>query len=148
MTVTPTAKFREMLQTNRLLALPGVYDGITARLSEQRGFKAIYMTGAGTSMSFGFPDFGLLTMTEMAGRAGTIARSVGIPLIADADTGYGNELNVTRTIREYERGGVAGRRVCGRNIRRRDGDGNDNGDHVGRRHGRRALLRGDGRNRC
>jgi 2-methylisocitrate lyase-like PEP mutase family enzyme len=66
------------------------------------------MTGAGTSMSFGFPDFGLLTMTEMAGRAGTIARSVGIPLIADADTGYGNELNVTRTIREYERGGVAG----------------------------------------
>jgi 2-methylisocitrate lyase-like PEP mutase family enzyme len=108
MTVTPTAKFREMLQTNRLLALPGVYDGITARLSEQRGFKAIYMTGAGTSMSFGFPDFGLLTMTEMAGRAGTIARSVGIPLIADADTGYGNELNVTRTIREYERGGVAG----------------------------------------
>src|SRR6195256_2381836 len=108
MTVTPTAKFREMLQTNRLLALPGVYDGITARLSEQRGFKAIYMTGAGTSMSFGFPDFGLLTMTEMAGRAGTIARSVGIPLIADADTGYGNELNVTRTIREYERRGVAG----------------------------------------
>jgi 2-methylisocitrate lyase-like PEP mutase family enzyme len=108
MTVVPTAKFREMLQTNRLLALPGVYDGITARLSEQRGFKAVYMTGAGTSMSLGFPDFGLLTMTEMAGRAGTIARSVGIPLIADADTGYGNELNVTRTIREYERGGVAG----------------------------------------
>src|SRR5258708_32443957 len=96
-----------MLQTNRLLSLPGVYDGITAGLSEQRGFKAIYMTGAGTSMSFGLPDFGLLTMTEMAGRAGAIAQSVGIPLIADADTGYGNELNVTRTIREYERGGGA-----------------------------------------
>jgi len=108
MTATAPARFREMLRTNRLLALPGVYDGISARLSEQRGFKAIYMTGAGTSMSYGLPDFGLLTMTEMAGRAGTIAQSVGVPLIADADTGYGNELNVTRTVREYERGGVAG----------------------------------------
>jgi 2-methylisocitrate lyase-like PEP mutase family enzyme len=108
MTMNSPAKFKEMLRANRLLALPGVYDGITARLSEQRGFKAIYMTGAGTSMSFGFPDFGLLTMNEMAGRAGTIAQSVAIPLIADADTGYGNELNVTRTVRDYERGGVAG----------------------------------------
>jgi 2-methylisocitrate lyase-like PEP mutase family enzyme len=108
MTMTSPATFREILRTNRLLALPGVYDGITARVSEQRGFKAIYMTGAGTAMSFGFPDFGLLTMTEMAGRAGTIAQSVGIPLIADADTGYGNELNVTRAVRDYERGGVAG----------------------------------------
>jgi 2-methylisocitrate lyase-like PEP mutase family enzyme len=108
MTTTSAAKFRELLQTNRLLSLPGVYDGITARLSEQRGFKAVYMTGAGTSMSFGLPDFGLLTMTEMAGRAGAIAQCVAIPLIADADTGYGNELNVTRTVREYERGGVAG----------------------------------------
>jgi 2-methylisocitrate lyase-like PEP mutase family enzyme len=108
MTTSASAKFREMLRTNRLLALPGVYDGISARLSEQRGFKAIYMTGAGASMSYGFPDFGLLTMTEMAARAGTIAQSVSIPLIADADTGYGNELNVTRTVRDYERGGVAG----------------------------------------
>ena len=105
---TSSANFREMLRTNRLLALPGVYDGISAKLSEQRGFKAIYMTGAGTSMSYGFPDFGLLTATEMAGRAGTVAQSVNIPLIADADTGYGNELNVTRTVRDYERGGVAG----------------------------------------
>ena len=108
MTTTSSAEFREMLRTNRLLALPGVYDGISARLSEQRGFKAIYMTGAGTAMSYGFPDFGLLTATEMAGRAGAIAQAVNIPLIADADTGYGNELNVTRTVRDYERGGVAG----------------------------------------
>ncbi|WP_426425612.1 isocitrate lyase/PEP mutase family protein [Bradyrhizobium genosp. A] len=108
MTTTSPARFRHMLRTNRLLALPGVYDGITARLSEQRGFNAIYMTGAGTAMSFGFPDFGLLTMNEMAGRASVIAQSVAIPLIADADTGYGNELNVTRTVRDYERGGVAG----------------------------------------
>jgi 2-methylisocitrate lyase-like PEP mutase family enzyme len=104
----PTAQFREMLNSGGLLALPGVYDGITARLSERAGFKSIYMTGAGTAASMGFPDFGLLTLTEMAARATAIARSVKIPLIADADTGYGNELNVTRTIQEYERGGVTG----------------------------------------
>jgi 2-methylisocitrate lyase-like PEP mutase family enzyme len=102
------AQFRTMLETHKLLTLPGVYDGITARLSEQAGFKSIYMTGAGTSASMGYPDFGLLTMTEMVDRAATIARSVKIPLIADADTGYGNELNVTRTVREYERAGAAG----------------------------------------
>ena len=108
MSTTAPAKFRELLRSNRLTALPGVYDGVSARLSEQAGFKGIYMTGAGTSLSYGLPDFGLLTMSEMADRAGTIAQSVTIPLIADADTGYGNELNVTRTVREYERGGVAG----------------------------------------
>jgi 2-methylisocitrate lyase-like PEP mutase family enzyme len=103
-----TAQFRKMLETQKLLSLPGVYDGITARLSEQAGFKSVYMTGAGTSASMGYPDFGLLTMTEMVDRAATIARSVKIPLIADADTGYGNELNVTRTVREFERAGAAG----------------------------------------
>ena len=102
-----TSEFRKMLETQKLLALPGVYDGITARLSEQAGFKSVYMTGAGTSASMGYPDFGLLTMTEMVDRAATIARSVKIPLIADADTGYGNELNVTRTVREFERAGAA-----------------------------------------
>jgi 2-methylisocitrate lyase-like PEP mutase family enzyme len=108
MTMKSTAQFRTMLETQKLLTLPGVYDGITARLSEQAGFKSVYMTGAGTSASMGYPDFGLLTMTEMVDRAATIARSVKIPLIADADTGYGNELNVTRTVREYERAGAAG----------------------------------------
>lgn len=103
-----TSQFRELLRTNGLLPLPGVYDGITAKLSEQAGFKSIYMTGAGTSASLGYPDFGLLTMTEMVDRAATIAGAVKIPLIADADTGYGNELNVTRTVREYERAGAAG----------------------------------------
>jgi 2-methylisocitrate lyase-like PEP mutase family enzyme len=108
MIMKTTAQFRKMLETQKLLTLPGVYDGITARLSEQAGFKSIYMTGAGTSASMGYPDFGLLTMTEMVDRAATIARSVKIPLIADADTGYGNELNVTRTVREFERAGAAG----------------------------------------
>jgi 2-methylisocitrate lyase-like PEP mutase family enzyme len=91
-----------------MLRAPGVYDGITARLSEQAGFSAVYMTGAGTSASLGYPDFGLLTMSEMAENGGVIARSVTVPVIADADTGYGNELNVTRTVQSYERAGIAG----------------------------------------
>jgi 2-methylisocitrate lyase-like PEP mutase family enzyme len=99
---------RDLLRADRMIRAPGVYDGITARLAEQAGFPCLYMTGAGTSMSLGYPDFGLLTLTEMAANASMIARSVGVPLIADADTGYGNELNVTRTVREYQRGGVAG----------------------------------------
>jgi 2-methylisocitrate lyase-like PEP mutase family enzyme len=72
------------------------------------GFEALYMTGAGTAATLGFPDYGLVTMTEMAENAGRIAAAAGIPLIADADTGYGNELNATRTVMEYERRGVAG----------------------------------------
>ena len=106
--MTPTRQLRELLAAERMVRAPGVYDGITARLAEQAGFPCLYMTGAGTSMARGYPDFGLLTLTEMAANASTIARAAGVPVIADADTGYGNELNVTRTVREYERGGVAG----------------------------------------
>jgi 2-methylisocitrate lyase-like PEP mutase family enzyme len=91
-----------------MLIAPGGYDGITARLIEQAGFDAVYMTGAGASMARGFPDFGLLDMSEMVANATVMARSVTIPLISDADTGYGNELNVTRTVREFEARGVAG----------------------------------------
>ena len=106
--MTPTRALRELLNAGGMVRAPGVYDGITGKLAEQAGFPCLYMTGAGTSMSRGYPDFGLLTLTEMAANASMIARAVAIPLIADADTGYGNELNVTRTVREYERGGVAG----------------------------------------
>ncbi len=98
---------RQLLAKNDLVRAPGVYDGITARLVEQAGFPAAYMTGAGTSMSLGYPDLGLLTQTEMVANAAVITRTVDIPVIADADTGYGNELNVTRTINEYERAGVS-----------------------------------------
>ncbi|WP_076999844.1 oxaloacetate decarboxylase [Variovorax sp. KK3] len=90
-----------------LLVAPGVYDCIGATLAAEAGFGAIYMTGAGVSMSLGYPDFGLLTLTEMRDRAATIARSARLPLIADADTGYGNELNVIRTVREYQDAGAA-----------------------------------------
>src|SRR5580700_8809249 len=103
-----TTKLRQLLARKDMLVAPGAYDGITARLIEQAGFSAVYMTGAGTSMARGFPDFGLLSMSEMVENAAMIARTVELPVIADADTGYGNELNVTRTVREYETRGVAG----------------------------------------
>jgi 2-methylisocitrate lyase-like PEP mutase family enzyme len=98
---------RALLQRSELIVAPGAYDCITARLIAQGGFPAVYMTGAGTAAAAGFPDYGLVTMTEMVENARRIAAVVDVPVIADADTGYGNELNVTRTIREFERAGVA-----------------------------------------
>ena len=102
-----TKAFRDAMKTGMVVA-PGAYDCMTARAIERAGFSAVYMTGGGTAASMGYPDYGLLTMTEMADNAGRIAASVKLPVIADADTGYGNELNVIRTVREYERRGVAG----------------------------------------
>jgi len=99
---------RKKLSAPGMLIAPGAYDGITAKLIEQAGFPLVYMTGAGTSASLGYPDYGLVTMTEMVANAELITRAVNIPLISDADTGYGNELNVTRTVREFESRGVAG----------------------------------------
>jgi 2-methylisocitrate lyase-like PEP mutase family enzyme len=101
------AKLRALLKQDMIVA-PGAYDCITARTIAQAGFSAVYMTGAGTAATLGYPDYGLVTMSEMADNAGRIAAAVDVPVIADADTGYGNELNTTRTIREYERRGVAG----------------------------------------
>jgi 2-methylisocitrate lyase-like PEP mutase family enzyme len=98
---------RALLQRSELIVAPGAYDGITARLVAQAGFPAVYMTGAGTAAAAGFPDYGLVTMTEMVENARRIAAVVDVPVIADADTGYGNELNVTRTVVEFERAGVA-----------------------------------------
>jgi 2-methylisocitrate lyase-like PEP mutase family enzyme len=101
-------QFRELLRREDMVIAPGAYDCITARCIAQAGFRALYMTGAGTAATLGYPDYGLVTMTEMADNAGRIAASVEVPVIADADTGYGNELNATRTLREYESRGVAG----------------------------------------
>jgi carboxyvinyl-carboxyphosphonate phosphorylmutase len=87
---------------------PGAYDALTARLIEQAGFPAVYMTGFGTSASLiGRPDVGLLTMSQMVDNARRIAQAVDVPVIADADTGYGNPLNVIRTVQEYELAGVS-----------------------------------------
>ena len=105
--MTAANRLRSHLRDGGLLAAPGAYDGITARTVAHAGFGAVYMTGAGVSAAHGYPDYGLLTLTEMAEAAGVLARSVDIPVIADADTAYGNELNATRTVREYEMRGVA-----------------------------------------
>lgn len=87
---------------------PGAYDCLTARIIEQAGFPAVYMTGAGTSVArLGYPDLALATMTEMADNAASIVEAVSVPVVADADTGYGGVLNVQRTIRQYQRAGVA-----------------------------------------
>src|SRR5258708_5502618 len=101
-------QFRDLLRQGGLIIAPGAYDCITARSIVAAGFGAVYMTGAGTAAALGYPDYGLVTMSEMADNAARIAAAVDVPVIADADTGYGNELNATRTVREYERRGVAG----------------------------------------
>nr|WP_281376512.1 isocitrate lyase/PEP mutase family protein [Actinomycetospora corticicola] len=91
-----------------LLRAPGVFDGISAHLVRRAGFRAAYATGAGIAASgFGLPDVGLLTATEMVERVGMLARATDLPLIADADTGYGNPMHVVRTVRAYEQAGVA-----------------------------------------
>ena len=105
----PTTRLRQMLNDPGIIVAPGAYDCLTAKIIEREGFPAVYMTGAGTSVSrLGVPDLGLASVSEMTANAADIAASVGVPVIADADTGYGGTLNVRRTIRQYERAGVAG----------------------------------------
>ena len=103
-----TTKFRQLLNEPGIIMAPGAYDCVTAKLIETAGFPAVYMTGAGTSVArLGYPDLALATMTEMLDNASAIASTVEAPVIADADTGYGGVLNVRRTVRQYERSGVA-----------------------------------------
>ena len=99
--------FAKLIKGSGMTVAPGAYDGISATLIGAAGFPAVYMTGAGTSATLGYPDFGLLTLTEMVQNASRINSCVDVPVIADADTGYGNVLNVVRTVREYERAGIA-----------------------------------------
>jgi len=106
--MTQASRFRALLHRDGMVVAPGAYDCITARLIERAGFEAVYMTGAGTAATLGYPDFGLVTLSEMVANAGRIAAAVELPVIADADTGYGNELNAFRAVREFERSGVAG----------------------------------------
>ena len=105
--MSKAAQFRSLLERGSLIVAPGAIDCITARAIAHAGFPVAYMTGGGTSMSMGYPDYGLVTMTEMVANASRIANSIDIPLISDSDTGYGNELNVFRTVQEFERAGVA-----------------------------------------
>ena len=102
-------RLRELLARPEPLVAPGAYDALSARLVEQAGFDVVYMTGFGTTAALaGRPDVGLLTGTEMIDNARRIAAAVDVPVIADADTGYGNAINVVRTVQAYEQAGVAG----------------------------------------
>ena len=105
----PTSKLRQLLARPGCVVAPGVADAFGARLVKMEGFEAVYMTGFGTSLTrLGMPDVGLLTATEMIDNASRIADASGLPVVADADTGYGNPINTRRTIRDYEKAGVAG----------------------------------------
>jgi 2-methylisocitrate lyase-like PEP mutase family enzyme len=99
---------RRLIAAGGYTMVPGAYDTLTARLVEQAGFAAVYLTGGGYSRASGYPDLGLLSLTENVQFIGRTVEAVGIPVIADADTGYGNAVNVIRTVREYEKSGVAG----------------------------------------
>jgi 2-methylisocitrate lyase-like PEP mutase family enzyme len=106
--VRPTTQLRQLL-TSAPLVVPGCYDALSAKVLERAGFPAVYMTGYGTSLALlGLPDAGLATMSEMHLNARYIANAVAVPVIADADNGYGNAINVMRTVREYIQTGVAG----------------------------------------
>jgi 2,3-dimethylmalate lyase len=109
MYIKGSTKYRKMLNEPRTVFMPGVYDSLSAVLCERAGYKIITHTGYGTAASLlGMPDVGLVCFKEMCDRVTSIARAVNIPLMTDADTGYGNAINVYRTIKEYIGGGAAG----------------------------------------
>ncbi len=103
----PATRLRQLLDGPDMVVAPFVFDAFQARIAQAAGFEAVYMTGFGTAASRGFPDVGLLTMAEMVQNVRYIASAIELPLICDADTGYGNPVNVYRTVREYEAAGAA-----------------------------------------
>ncbi len=105
--MTSRQALRALIARGGYTMVPGAYDTLTARLVEQAGFAAVYLTGGGYSRANGYPDLGLLTLSENVRFIGLTVEAVQIPVIADADTGYGNAINVIRTVREYEKAGVA-----------------------------------------
>ncbi|WP_314650033.1 methylisocitrate lyase [uncultured Microbacterium sp.] len=112
--VTPAEKrrlFRERLGSGELLRFPGAFNPLSARLIAQKGFDGVYISGAVLSADLGVPDIGLTTLTEVAGRAKQIARMTDLPAIVDADTGFGEPMNVARTIQELEDAGLAGTHI-------------------------------------
>ncbi|MCK9795777.1 methylisocitrate lyase [Isoptericola sp. 4D.3] len=113
-TTTPAAKraaFRERLRSGELLQLPGAFNPLAARLIQDKGFDGVYVSGAVVAADLGLPDVGLTTLTEVAGRAGQIARMTDLPTLVDADTGFGEAMNVARTVQTLEDAGVAGLHV-------------------------------------
>jgi 2-methylisocitrate lyase-like PEP mutase family enzyme len=106
--VKASTRLRSLIAGPDILVAPGVYDGLSARLVARAGFSAVYATGGGIARSMGYPDLGLLGLGEVVDRLIPIVEHAGVPVIADADTGYGNALNARRAVREFERAGVAG----------------------------------------
>jgi 2-methylisocitrate lyase-like PEP mutase family enzyme len=104
----PTARLRELIRGDDVVVAPGVFDGLSARLAGRAGFSAVYATGGGIARVTGLPDLGLLSVSEVIARLAPIVEHAGVPVIADADTGYGNALNARRAVREFARLGVAG----------------------------------------
>lgn len=105
--MTPRQIFKQLLKRNKLLVAPGCFDGLSARLVQEAGFEAAYLSGGAVARSMGIPDIGLVTMSEAIERAAQVVSAITIPVIADADTGYGNAVNLVRSVREFERVGVA-----------------------------------------
>ncbi len=116
---------RKLMTEKDILVAPGVFDGLSALLVKQAGFPLIYASGGAISRSKGYPDIGLLTMTEMISTLAQIVEVCQIPVIADADTGFGNSINVRRTVREYEKIGVAGLHIEDQTFPKRCGHLND-----------------------
>ncbi len=105
--MSPRQTLKLLLHREKLLVAPGCFDGLSARLVEEAGFEAAYLSGGAVARSMGIPDIGLVTMSESIERAAQVVAAVKLPIIADADTGYGNAINLVRTVREFERAGVA-----------------------------------------
>jgi len=105
--MNPRQTLKNLLQHEKLLVAPGCFDGLSARLVEEAGFEAAYLSGGAVARSMGIPDIGLVTMSESIERAAQVVSAIKIPIIADADTGYGNAVNLVRSVREFERAGVA-----------------------------------------
>jgi 2-methylisocitrate lyase-like PEP mutase family enzyme len=105
--MSPRQTLKRLLKRNQLLVAPGCFDGLSARLVQEAGFEAAYLSGGAVARSMGIPDIGLVTLSESIERAAQVTAAITIPVIADADTGYGNAVNLVRTVREFERVGVA-----------------------------------------
>jgi 2-methylisocitrate lyase-like PEP mutase family enzyme len=105
--MTPRQTLKQLLKRNQLLVAPGCFDGLSARLVQEAGFETAYLSGGAVARSMGIPDIGLVTMSESIERAVQVVSAINIPIIADADTGYGNAVNLVRSVREFERAGVA-----------------------------------------
>lgn len=103
-----TTQLRKLIESKKTVIAPGVFDGLSALLAKQAGFKVLYASGGAIARSAGYPDIGLLTLTEVTWVVGNIVNAAQLPVIADADTGFGNALSVRRTVQEFERLGVAG----------------------------------------